>query len=66
LPDGVAEAKGTNGKSGSGVYSVGSEGESSGPEVEKLLAEFGNKEMVEQVWQRTEEEFKRITGNEAI
>ena len=38
LADGVAVARGTSGKSGSGVYSVDSGGESAGPKVEELLA----------------------------
>ncbi|KAL9581153.1 MAG: hypothetical protein Q9212_004068 [Teloschistes hypoglaucus] len=55
-------AKGTSGKSGSGVYSVGSDGESSGARVMELLARFREDGMVEQVWRHTHEEFTRITG----
>jgi hypothetical protein len=65
LADGVEVARGTNGKSGSGVYSVDWDGECSGPKVEELLAKFRKEGMVEQVWKHTEEEFKRITGLEA-
>ena len=64
LAGGVAVARATSGKSGGGVYSVGSDGESSGPKVEKLLANFRKDGMVEKVWKHTEEEFKRITGLE--
>ena len=59
---GVAVARGTNGKSGSGVYSIESDGESAGPKVEELLAKFREEGMVEKVWKDTEDEFKRITG----
>ncbi|KAI4134253.1 MAG: hypothetical protein LQ347_001687 [Umbilicaria vellea] len=62
LASGVAVARGTNGISGSGVYSVDWEGESSGPQVEELLAKFRKEGLVEKVWEDTEEEFKRITG----
>lgn len=61
----VAVARGTNGENGSGVYSVDLEGESSGPKVEKLLAEFRNEGVVEKFWKHTEEEFRRVTGLEA-
>lgn len=65
LSGGVAVARGTDGKSGSGVYSVDWDGESAGPKVEELLAKFRKEGMVEKVWKHTEEEYKRITGLEA-
>ncbi len=65
LEDGVAVARGTSGKIGSGVYSVDWDGESARPKVEELLAKFRKEGTVEQVWNHTEEEFKRITGREA-
>lgn len=61
----VAVARGTNGKSGSGVYSVNLEGESSGSKVEELLANFRKEGVVGKFWKHIEEEFKRITGLEA-
>ncbi|KAL9129566.1 MAG: hypothetical protein Q9175_007263 [Cornicularia normoerica] len=61
----VAVARGTNGESGSGVYSVDLAGESSGPEVEELLAKFRKEGVVEKFWKHTEDEFRRITGLEA-
>lgn len=57
-----ALATGTNGTLESGVYSIGSDGESSGPKIEKLLAEIRNSGLAEKVWQHTESEFTRITG----
>lgn len=65
MTDEVTTARGTNGESGSGVYSVDLAGESSGPEVEKLLANFREEGVVENFWKHTEEEFGRITGLEA-
>lgn len=59
-------AIGTNGESGSGVYSVDLAGESSGPKVRELLAKFRKDGVVEQYWEHTEREFKRITGLEAV
>lgn len=58
----VAIARGTNGESGSGVYSVDLAGESSGPKVEELLTNFKKGGVVERFWKHTEEEFERITG----
>ncbi|KAK4964100.1 hypothetical protein LTR28_004065 [Elasticomyces elasticus] len=62
LADGVAVARGTNAQSGSGIYSLDSHGESSGPKVEELLAKFRKHGMVETVWKDTQEQFMRITG----
>jgi hypothetical protein len=45
LANGLTVTKGTNAKSESGAYSVGSDGESSGPSVEKLLVDFENKKV---------------------
>ena len=61
LGKGVDVARGTNGGIGSGVYSVGWDGESSSPIVQKLLAGLRDKGMVEEIWGHTESEFNRIT-----
>ena len=66
LAGGVQVARGTNGKSGSGVYSIDWDGESAGPKVEELLAKCRKEGVVEKVWEHTEEEYRRITGLEAI
>ncbi|KAI9828097.1 MAG: hypothetical protein M1832_003624 [Thelocarpon impressellum] len=63
LADGLAVARGTTGESGSGVYSVGSDGESAGPKVEALLAQFRKDGTSEEMWNHTEGEFKRIAGS---
>lgn len=65
LADGITVATGIGGESGSGVYSVDQNGESSGPKVQELLANYRKQGLVEQLWEHTEEEFKRITGLEA-
>lgn len=65
LADGVATARGTSSKIGSGVYSIDSQGESAESKVEVLLAQFREQGMVEKVWNNIEDEFKRITGLEA-
>lgn len=58
----VGVARGTSGEIGTGVYTVGSDGESAGPEVVELLAKSRNEGVVDRIWKHTEEEFKRITG----
>ena len=62
LTDGITVAKGIDGENGSGVYSLTSDGESTGPKVEKLLSDMRKSGVVDQLWQHTESEFKRITG----
>ncbi|KAL8698013.1 MAG: hypothetical protein Q9201_006804 [Fulgogasparrea decipioides] len=66
LARGLEVARGTNGQSGSGVYSVDSDGQTAGAKVEALLAKFRKEGMVEKVWKHTVEEFERITGVKAI
>ena len=66
LGDGISVARGTDGKVGSGVYSIEQNLESAGPKVEALLAEFRKEGLVEEVWKRTTEEFRRITGVEQV
>lgn len=61
LGDEVDVARGTNGEIGSGVYSVEWDGTSASPTVQKLLAGYRDKGMVEEVWRHTEGEFNRIT-----
>jgi hypothetical protein len=56
---------GTDGKVGSGVYSIGFEGESASPETLEFLAGLRREGMVETVWNHTEDEFVRITGERA-
>lgn len=60
LGDGLDLAQGTTGEVGSGTYSVGWDGASASPTVQKLLAGYREKGMVEEVWRHTESEFNRI------
>ncbi|KAF8907951.1 hypothetical protein CPB84DRAFT_1959488 [Gymnopilus junonius] len=60
--DGVSVARGTEGKNGSGVYSVNWDGESSGPQVEEILVKLREDGLVGKLWEHTEYEFERITG----
>ena len=62
LREGGDVAQGTNGKVGSGVYSVGWDGESLSPAAQDLLAGLRDRGMVEEIWRHTESEFNRITG----
>lgn len=60
----LVAARGTSGEIGSGLYTVGSDGESAGPKVIELLAKSRKEGVVEKIWKHTEEEFKRITGKD--
>jgi hypothetical protein len=62
LGAGAGPALGTTGRTGSGVYSVGSDCESASQEVLDLLAGLREKGLVRDVWAHTQAEFKRITG----
>lgn len=62
LPKGVAVARGTDGQTGSGVYSVSSHGESAPSQVEELLKELRKDGVTQKVWSHTQAEFSRITG----
>ncbi|KAL0572605.1 hypothetical protein V5O48_009358 [Marasmius crinis-equi] len=58
--EGVEVARGTDGKVGSGVYTVDQDGESASSEVEALLANFRNEGVVDRLKKHTEEVFERI------
>lgn len=61
LSDEVRVALGTTRKIGSGVYSVSWDCESASDAVCELLAGLREKGMVDEIWQHTEGEFKRVT-----
>jgi hypothetical protein len=65
LAEGLAIARGTSSKIGSGIYSVDEQGESAKPKVEELLAQLRKEGMVEKVWEHIRGEFVRITEVEA-
>lgn len=58
-------ARGTTGEIGAGVYSVGWNCECASLDVEKLLAGYREKGMVEEIWGHAESEFQRITVQDA-
>ena len=60
LANGAKVARGITGELSSGLYSVGWDGTSASPTVEKLLAGYRAQGMVDKIWQHTESEFKRI------
>lgn len=66
LPTGIAVARGTDGKSGSGVYSISNDAESAPPEVEQLLGNLRKDGITQKVWSHVEEEFARITGAASV
>ena len=66
LPKGVGVARGTDGRSGSGVYSIDDQGESTGRKVEEVLARLRREGLVDTIWQDTQVQFLRITGRPAM
>ncbi|KAK4041131.1 hypothetical protein C8A01DRAFT_34864 [Parachaetomium inaequale] len=66
LPDGVEVARGTDGKSGSGVYSITNHAERAPPAVERLLEQMRKDGTAEKVWADVEGEFVRITGTASV
>ncbi len=62
VPEGITVARGTDGKSGSGVYSINIDAESAPPKVEALLAKLRKDGVRQELWSHIEGEFKRITG----
>ena len=61
LGDDVELARGTTGEVGNGIYSVGWDGTSASPAVEKLLAEYRDDGLVEAIQRHADSEFDRIT-----
>jgi len=57
-------ARGSNGRIGSGMYTVDNKGESSSLKVEKLLAGFRENGTADKVWDYIAADFKKITGTE--
>ncbi|KAK4141535.1 uncharacterized protein C8A04DRAFT_14028 [Dichotomopilus funicola] len=64
--EGGGVAVGTDGKVGSGVYSVTEAGESAGEKVVELLGGYRRDGTAEAVWKWVEKEFVRITGGVSI
>ncbi|KAI9709367.1 MAG: hypothetical protein M1820_003487 [Bogoriella megaspora] len=62
LREGDEKARGTSGATGSGIYSVGWDCESSLASVEKLLADYREQGMGDQILEHVNAEFERILG----
>jgi hypothetical protein len=62
LMDEVEVATGTDGKVGSGVYSVDQNGESYGVKTEEMMVILRKEGALQKVWDDLETEWKRITG----
>ncbi|KAI0382114.1 putative short-chain dehydrogenases/reductase [Hypomontagnella monticulosa] len=60
----LSVARGTDGETGSGMYSLDMRGESASRNVEKLLARFREDGTAEKVWDHIMGDSKRITGTE--
>ncbi|KAI1374106.1 putative short-chain dehydrogenases/reductase [Hypoxylon crocopeplum] len=60
----LSTARGSDGQTGSGMYSVDNKGESASHKVETLLAKFRKDGTAEKVWDYIMRDFKRITGTE--
>ncbi|KAI0102972.1 putative short-chain dehydrogenases/reductase [Nemania sp. FL0031] len=59
-------ARGTDGKAGSGVYSLGPKDDPATPKVEKVLRQFREDGTAAKVWDAISADFMRITGRELI
>lgn len=64
LVEGVGVTRGTDGKIGSGVYSVDYDGTEAGQKVIDLLERYRTEGMVERVGKHVQAEIERITGTE--
>ena len=60
LRDGIDIARGTSGEVESGSYSIELNGTSASPSVQKLLGDYRDKGMVEEIWRHTESGFRRL------
>ncbi|KAK1816506.1 hypothetical protein LTR12_009097 [Friedmanniomyces endolithicus] len=64
LTDGLALARGSDGRVGSGVYSIDAYGESASPKVERLLAKFRSENAVQRVRDTMEADVKRALASD--
>jgi hypothetical protein len=62
LQGSLTTARGTDGKPGSGVYSISNKCEVASPKVEELLATFRKNGTAKKVWNYFAADFERITG----
>ncbi|KAJ0116824.1 hypothetical protein J7T55_009975 [Diaporthe amygdali] len=62
LPDGMDVARGVDGGSRGGVYSVDTYGDSADEKIEEVLANYRRDGTAEKLWKYTESEWQRVTG----
>lgn len=66
LDEGLSVARGTDGRMGSGMYSIDGVGESASEAAIKVLQKHRGDGLVDKVWEHLGSEFKRITGSVAV
>jgi hypothetical protein len=63
---GIAVAKGSDARTGSGVYSVNFDGEPQTEKVEEAVQRLRDADLVRRLWLHTVGEFVRVTGSEFV
>ncbi|CAK7234282.1 hypothetical protein SBRCBS47491_008895 [Sporothrix bragantina] len=66
LQDGIEVARGTIGKTGSGVYSINTRGEPGPPRVDEVLANLRGDGTANKLWDTIMAESKKVTGTESL
>ncbi|KAK1059193.1 hypothetical protein LTR33_013211 [Friedmanniomyces endolithicus] len=66
LGEGGVEAKGADGRLGSGVYTTDSKCEASGEKVDAVLEKMRKEGVPQKVWEHTEAEFVRMVGTASM
>ncbi|KAK4244099.1 hypothetical protein C7999DRAFT_17621 [Corynascus novoguineensis] len=64
--DGVAVARGSDARIGSGVYSVNFDGEPQGVKAQETVRRLREEDLVRRLWLHTVGEFVRVTGTEFV
>ncbi len=60
----LVTARGSDGRTGSGVYSIDHKGDSAPPKVEQLLEKLRHDGTAQKAWNYVTADFIRITGTE--
>lgn len=63
LPEESGAARGTDGRTGSGVYSIDANGESASPKIEEMLAKFRGQGLVDRVWENLQLDINSALAN---
>ena len=62
----VGVARGSNGQSGCGMYTLAFKGEGAGPKTEAVLDRFRQDGTAEKIWQYILADYEKLTGKESI